>query len=99
MVRFKQFSGTGSELEKAVNAWLGEYEPDVTQMVQTVNTDGKITLCLLFDESFRGQEIRLASERVITAPTAPTIPEEAMRDKPIAVPQEPGQYTSDSRTG
>ncbi|GAC1328177.1 MAG: hypothetical protein NVSMB22_19930 [Chloroflexota bacterium] len=95
MVRFKQFAGNGSELEQAVNAWLHEFEPDVTQMVQTVGTDGTTVLSLLFEESFRGQEIRLASERGISQATTPAVTEDAFPDKPIEVPQEPGQYASE----
>lgn len=95
MVRFKQFSGSGTQLEESVNAWLHEFEPDVTQMVQTVQSDGTITVSLLFEESFRGQEIRLASERGMSQATGPSVPEAAMQDKPIEVPQEPGQYTSE----
>lgn len=95
MVRFKQFSGSVADLESAVNAWLEEYEPDVTQMVQTVGQDGTVTLSMLFEESFRGQEIRMASERGLRNANVPAVPEAAMEDKPITVPQEPGQYTSD----
>jgi len=96
MVRFKQFFGSVADLEAAVNAWLAEYEPDVTQMVQTVGHAGTITLSLLFEESFRGQEIRMASERGLRNANVPAVPESAMQDTPIQVPQEPGQYTPDS---
>ena len=96
MVRFKQFSGKGPELEQAVNSWLNEFEPDVTQMVQTIGADGTIMLSLLFEESFRGQELRMASERGIVAATVPAVPEATIPDRPLEVPQEPGQYTSDT---
>jgi hypothetical protein len=51
MLRFKQFSGSGSDFEHAVNAWLEQIEPDVTQMVQTVDDSGRVTIGFLFEES------------------------------------------------
>jgi len=95
VLRFKLFSGGGAALQDEVNAWLSEFEPDVTQMVQTVGADGVITISVLFDESFRGQEMRVAVESGISRATGPSIPEDSMPDKPIHVPQEPGQYTSE----
>lgn len=89
MVRFKQFMGRGHELEHAVNAWLMEFNPDVTQMAQTVNQDGTVCLAILFEESFRGQELRLSSERTRRVADAP-ISTSSVPDRPIRVPIEPG---------
>lgn len=87
VLRFKQFSGTGHELEQEINSWLQEYEPDVTQMTQTVGQDGQIIISLIFEESFRGQELRLSAERRLTEAIASpgsleTIPDEPLRAEP-----------------
>jgi hypothetical protein len=93
MLRFKQFSGAGDDLQASVNAWLEAFEPDVTQMVQT--TDGRsIVISFLFEESFRGQERRLSGEHGMAVDEAP-LPAGMMRDEPIRVPQEPGEITSE----
>ena len=85
MLRFKQFSGTGHELEQEVNRWLQEYEPDVTQMTQTVGHDGRIIISLIFEESFRGQELRLSAERRMTQASAPSPPLESLPEEPLRV--------------
>jgi len=70
--RFKQFVGTGTELETGVNEWLAEFEPDVSQMTQTVSDDGSVTIGFLYEESFRGQERRLSVEHgMISTPASP----------------------------
>lgn len=92
MLRFKQFSGMTSELENAVNQWLEEFEPDVSQMTQTVTQDGTVVMGFLFEESFRGQELRLASQHGMSgAVTAPAIADD-VQDRPIPV-EEPGGPT------
>lgn len=88
MLRFKQFSGSGIEVEAAVNQWLAEFEPDVTKMVQTVAGDGCVSLSFLFEESFRGQELRLATEHG-TSNISPSIPASSIPDGPITIPVEP----------
>lgn len=95
MLRFKTFTGTGPELEQKVNAWLAEYEPDITHMVQTVD-GGRVTVSVLFDESFRGQEIRLSEERGVANATAPAVPADTIPDKPIIVPEEPGGLSTEA---
>ncbi len=93
MLRFKQFSGAGNDLEGQVNGWLEQFEPDVRQMVQT--TDGtRVVVSFLFEESFRGQELRLSDEHGVSAVDA-TNPADTMRDRPLRVPEEPGTLTSD----
>lgn len=87
MLRFKQFSGSAQELEVAVNRWLAQNEPDVTQMVQTVNNDGSIAIAFLFEESFRGQELRLSEEHRVPSPEVPA-PAAAMPDAPVVVSPE-----------
>lgn len=72
MLRFKQITGQGQELENAVNGWLEEFEPDVSQMVQTALDDGTVLMSFLFDESFRGQERRLASKPSTPVATRPS---------------------------
>lgn len=85
ILRFKQFSGSGSEFEHAVNAWLEQIEPDVTQMVQTVDDSGRVTIGFLFEESFRGQEFRLASERQVERATRPAMSPSDVPDIPLQV--------------
>jgi hypothetical protein len=89
LLRFKQFAGKGQELENAVNEWLENNEPDITQMVQTVDGHSTVTLCFLFEESFRGQELRYAEESGMSAAVEPAVPADAIPDKPIQVPMEP----------
>jgi hypothetical protein len=62
VLRFKKFSGAGADLERSINAWLADFEPEVSQMVQTTDAAGVVTISFLFEESFRGQEIRLTEE-------------------------------------
>ncbi|MBV9279461.1 MAG: hypothetical protein JOZ41_05225 [Chloroflexi bacterium] len=93
MLRFKHFSGSGPELEKAVNAWLNQFEPDVKQMTQTPGPDGAVLLSFLFEESFRGQELRLSYEHEIARAVPPSSPGQLLPDEPIHV-QEPGGPTS-----
>ncbi len=87
-MRFKQFTGSGPELEQAVNAWLVEFNPDVTQMTQTMNQAGTVCLAILFEESFRGQELRISSERSRRVDVP--VPTSNIPDRPITVPIEPG---------
>jgi hypothetical protein len=96
MLRFKQFSGSGGELERAVNDWLTQFEPDVRQMSQTVASDGSVSMAFLFEESFRGQEIRLASEHGVANATGLAAPAAGIPDDPIIVPEEPGYLSQDS---
>jgi hypothetical protein len=85
VLRFKQFSGTGHELEPEINRWLQEYEPDVTQMTQTEGHDGGLIISFIFEESFRGQELRLSAEHRMTQASAPASPLETMPDEPLIV--------------
>ena len=71
MLRFKQFSGSGSDLEQAINAWLEEFEPDITQMTQSDRADGSVSISFIFEESFRGTELRLSSERGMSRAATP----------------------------
>jgi hypothetical protein len=89
VLRFKQFVGNGESLESAVNLWLEQTEPDVTQMVQTVDDGGTVTISFLFEESFRGQELRYASERGMTTAGAPAVPANSIPDEPLHLPLEP----------
>lgn len=89
MPRFKQFVGTGAGLENGINQWLENNEPDITQMVQTVNGDSTITIGFLYEESFRGQELRYAEESGMSGAVEPAVPAESIPDRPIQVPMEP----------
>lgn len=90
MLRFKLFSGEPAVLEADVNTWLDTFEPDVTQMVQTTDSSGRLAIAFLFEESFRGQERRISLER---HPRVQQVRPEAVQlpDEPITVPVEPGQ--------
>lgn len=93
MLRFKQFTGAGDDLQEQVNGWLEQFEPDVRQMVQT--TDGnRVVISFLFEESFRGQELRLSDEHGMSTVESAYAGQTA-QDRPIPVPEEPGRITSD----
>lgn len=93
MLQFKQFSGVGDDLQRSVNTWLEAFEPDVTQMAQTADGES-IVISFLFEESFRGQERRLSRERGMAVEETP-LPADMIPDRPIRVPQEPGEITSE----
>lgn len=101
MLRFKQISGSGLELEQAVNVWLNEFEPDIRQMSQTSGPDGNVTMSFLFTESFVGQELRLDAEHGISAQQMPSIPEDAIPSDPIQVPgqTDPFAATTEQQPG
>jgi hypothetical protein len=84
MLRYKQIAGSGQSLEDSVNEWLEQFGPDVTQMVQTQRQDGSLVISFLFEESFRGQELRLSS-RSTTRASAPPVPAELFPDDPLRV--------------
>lgn len=84
MLRFKYFAGNGPQLESAVNAWLETYEPEVTQMSTAVVGDG-VAISFLFDESFRGQERRLAEQRGMSVDDEIQAPERSLPDDPVHV--------------
>lgn len=90
MLRFKLFSGTPESLEVEVNGWLAAFAPDVTQMVQTVNASRGLSIAFLFEESFRGQEMRLSAEHHGARTTRPAIPVSRLPIEPLTVPVEPG---------
>jgi hypothetical protein len=85
MLRFKQFAGAGPELEAAVNAWLAEYEPEVTTMTQTPLENGMVVVSFLFEESFRAQELRLVEESQASAHVEPSIRPGELKDEPLEV--------------
>jgi hypothetical protein len=89
MLRYKQFSGKGTELEDTINGWLERFEPDVTQMVQTVAEDNSVFISFLFEESFRGQELRLSAEHGVSSHVTPAIPPELYPDRPLTVQDDP----------
>jgi hypothetical protein len=92
MLRFKQFTGTAPGLEQEVNRWLEHFEPDISQMTQTVSTNGAVVVSFLYEESFRGNELRIDEERGTNSVGA-TVSPDSIPDKPIPVPPEPGQYS------
>lgn len=93
MLRFKVFSGSSSDVERKVNLWLAEYEPDIAHMAQTGSSDA-LLISFVFDESFRGQEIRLSEEHAVNNAIEPAVPLDTIPDKPVIVPPEPGMVTT-----
>ena len=87
MLRFKHFSGSGRELEQVINDWLGEFEPEVTHLVQTTDGNGLLAVSFLYEESFRGQELRISLERGMANATTPAMPSELVPDEPLSVTQ------------
>lgn len=85
MLRFKQFSGSGAELESTINRWLEDFEPEVSQMVQTTDAGGNVTIGILFEESFRGQEMRLTAESTARASLGSEVRPADLRDEPLKV--------------
>lgn len=83
-LRYKQFTGSSSELEGDINSWLEQFEPDITQMTQTVGDNGMLAIGFLYEESFRGQEKRLSAEHRLRVATPPVTP-----DEPIQVRADP----------
>ncbi|HCF99947.1 MAG TPA: hypothetical protein DEV93_05330 [Chloroflexi bacterium] len=96
MPRYKQFHGSGSELEKAVNSWLDEFEPDVTQMAQTVDGNGSVVLGFVYEESFRGQERRLDTEHGMSKVKGPSSPEAVMPEDSVQVRINPPEQADPS---
>lgn len=95
-MRFKQFSGSGADLEQTINAWLAEFEPDVSQMSQTVASGGEVVISFLFEESFRGQELRLSRESGMQNATQAVINAEEIPGPPVHVTEEPGQFSGEA---
>ena len=91
MPRYKQFQGSGAELERAVNSWLDEFEPDVTQMAQTVDGNGSVLLGFIYEESFRGQERRLDTEHGMANAKEPIAPEGVMAEDSVQVEATPAE--------
>jgi hypothetical protein len=89
LLRYKQFVVTDGELEVVINEWLEKNEPDITQMVQTVDGNGGVTISFLFEESFRGQELRYAAESGMSEALEPAVPAGSIPDEPVIVPMEP----------
>jgi hypothetical protein len=87
MLRFKHFSGSSSDLERAINEWLEQFEPEVTHMMQSSDGKGSLIISFLFEESFRGQELRMALERGVAGATNPAMPSELVPDEPLHVSQ------------
>jgi hypothetical protein len=58
-------------------------------MTQTAGPDGTVLISFLFEESFRGQELRLSSERGMGRTAEPVLPPEVQSPEPIHV-EEPG---------
>ncbi len=88
MLRYKRFVGA-DDLEARINEWLENNEPDITQMVQTVHGTGDITISFLFEESFRGQELRYAVQSGMSDALEPAVPAGSIPDEPVIVPMEP----------
>lgn len=80
MLRFKAFSGADtSTLERQINEWLAQSEPDVKMMDQSPSANGGIAVSFLYDEGFLATENRLTDE-------AAAIVEHALKEEPILEP-------------
>jgi hypothetical protein len=97
--RYKQFCGSGPDLEAKVNAWLEEFEPDVTLMSQSIQNSGSVTLGFLYDESFRGQERRLDNEHGMKQAAGAAAPEATMPEDPVQVRITPPEQGPEPETG
>jgi hypothetical protein len=86
-------------LEALINGWLEEFEPDVTQMSQTVEGSGCVTLSFLYDESFRGQERRLDNEHGMSQVPNSVAAEPRMPDDPVHVTMTPPERGPEPDTG
>lgn len=97
VLRFKSFSGEGQQLEAAVNAWLDSYEPDVKEMLQTTGSNGSLTVSFLYEEGFRGQELRFDEEHGMVRAAEPVASLEEIPGKPLHVAEEPGHIVAENQ--
>jgi hypothetical protein len=88
-LRFKQSVGTGGAFKNSVNEWLENNEPDITQMVRTVDGDSTVAISFLFGERFRGQNLKYAEQSGMAAAIEPAVPADEIPDKLLHVPIEP----------
>ena len=80
MLRFKSFRGTDmAAVEREINGWLSEAEPDVKMMDQEYSIAGEAVVSFLYDEGFQASERRLTVE-------AAAIVENAMKQPVILEP-------------
>ncbi len=61
-MRFRHFSGLGSELDEAISEWI-QQGADIHFMSHSQQPDGTITVCFVYQESFAAQERRLSAEQ------------------------------------
>ncbi len=88
MMQFKTFSGTDSAVvEKQVNTWLMQDEPDVKMMEQSVLPSGALAVSFLYDAGFRISEQRLEAEASLIVEEALLHPKEPVLE-PIEVDQQ-----------
>ncbi len=66
-------------MERQINDWLAQAEPDVKMMDQSPSANGGITVCFLYDEGFLATENRLTDE-------ASAIVEHALKEEPVLEP-------------
>jgi hypothetical protein len=83
--RFKHFHGVGAELESAINRWLDAFEPDIAQMAQTVDPNGNLVISFVYDESFRGQELRRDHEHAMADAAKKPVPAAVTPEDPVDV--------------
>lgn len=69
-VRFRHFTGMGSDLDEAISEWILS-GADVHFMSHSQMPDGTITVCFVYQEGFAAQERRLTAEHGMTE-TVPT---------------------------
>ncbi len=80
MLRFKAFHGEDvASVERQINFWLTQAEPDVKLMEQSVADNGRTTISFLYDEGFMAAEQRLAEQ-------ASAIVDNALKSQPVLEP-------------
>lgn len=99
MLRFKHFSGPGEQIERKVNTWLEQYDPDIKQMTQTLDSGGMVLISFLYEEGFHGRELRLADEQGMREATEPVASIEEIPGVPLKVEEDPAglSLTGDER--
>lgn len=81
-MRFRHFSGSGSELDEDISDWISQ-GADIHFMSHSQLSDGTITVCFIYQEGFAAQERRLTAEQGLQE-SAPVEP----RPEPIHVESE-----------
>lgn len=74
-MRFRHFSGLGSDLDDEISAWI-QQGADIHFMSHSQQPDGSLTVCFVYQESFAAQERRLMAEQGLHDGTTAKLPPE-----------------------